>query len=619
MTSRSLLACAALAVLGLAAPLFAQDSVTVGTVNTTSSTVDVPVYIRDVAGTPLGKDREPASHIQAYSIKVTYAPASAVSSATFTRSGVTAGLNPSFESAPKTADSVSLLGTFPQSSNPIPLVLNASAPGTKVGNIRLVLSASATPGTTITLHLDPALTQLTDEGGTAATKETSANGRLTLVDGAVNVQQTPLTLSLTPASRTIAVAGVSPLTVFASAPVTSPTTVTLSASSSAVSIPASVVIAQGAQQASFTVTGVSEGSAIITARLPVAIGGASATANITVSNSASCATPAVPQPSAPEAARANEPYTLSWAAVANATEYAIDESADVSFSNSTSTTTTATSATFTRTAGTWFYRVRARNRATGCDESSSLSAVVSVIVTDAPVAAMRIIPVVGSLQGSAGSFFKTSVQLYNPTSATIAGRIVFHPQGVAGGAQDAELAYSIAPGKTVAYDDLLPAMGVSGGIGSADLIADIAGNASMPVPLSLFRIFNDAGAAGTSGLVQEPVRAEDALRAGDTGAILAPSDVATLRLNVGLRTLGQGAAVSIVVRDREGVTVASREREYAPHYFEQVGSAAFVGGYVLAGGETISVTVTRGSAIVYGATTDNVTNDPAQQFARRME
>jgi hypothetical protein len=616
MNVRSRIASAALVLLGLAAPLFAQDSVTVDTVSTTSSTVDVPVYIRDVAGTPLGKDRDPGSHIQSYSIKVTYSPASAVTSATFTRSGVTAGLSPSFESAPKTADSVSLLGTFPQSTSPIPLVLGAPAPGTKIANIRLVLSASAVPGTTIALHLDAGLTQLTDEGGTAATKETSANGRLSLVDGAVHVQQVPLTLSLSPSSRTIAVNASLTMTVLANAPMSAATTVTLSSSSSAVSVPSSVVIAQGAQQATFTATGIAEGSATITARLPS--GGASATANVTVSNTASCVTPAEPRPTAPEAARAGEPYTISWPAVASATEYTIEESSDATFSDTSSSTTTTLSATFTHGAGTWFYRVRARNRATGCDTASGRSTIVAVVVTDAPVAAMRIIPVVGSTPGSAGAYFKTSVQLYNPTGDLLSGRIVFHPQGVAG-AGSAELAYTIAPGHTVTYDDLLPAMGVASGIGSADIIAGIAGDTSMAVPLSSIRIFNDAGAAGTTGLIQEPLRPEDALRAGDTGALIAPSDLGKFRLNIGVRTLAQGAAMHITVRDRDGVTVASTDREYDAHFFAQTSSASFLGGYVLRGGETISLALTRGSAIVYGATTDNITNDPAQQFARRLE
>jgi hypothetical protein len=75
--------------------------------------------------------------------------------------------------------------------------------------------------------------------------------------------------------------------------------------------------------------------------------------------------------------------------------------------------------------------------------------------------------------------------------------------------------------------------------------------------------------------------------------------------------------VAITVRDAEGVTVAGVTRTYAPIYFLQAGSAQFLDGYALKGGEVISIAVTRGRAIIYGATTDNITNDPSQQFARK--
>jgi hypothetical protein len=42
-------------------------------------------------------------------------------------------------------------------------------------------------------------------------------------------------------------------------------------------------------------------------------------------------------------------------------------------------------------------------------------------------------------------------------------------------------------------------------------------------------------------------------------------------------------------------------------------------GYVLTGGETITFDVTGGAAFVYGSTTDNTTNDPSVQLARRIE
>ena len=42
-------------------------------------------------------------------------------------------------------------------------------------------------------------------------------------------------------------------------------------------------------------------------------------------------------------------------------------------------------------------------------------------------------------------------------------------------------------------------------------------------------------------------------------------------------------------------------------------------GYALVGGETITIQITSGSAFIYGSTTDNTTQDPSVQFAKRVE
>lgn len=180
-----------------AAPAAAQqDTVTVATVGgSAGSVVDVPVYIRDVSGTPLGIDQPPGSRIQSYSIKVNYSPASAVQSISFTRAGITAPLTPTFESSPSVVGSISLLDTFQEGSNLIPFTLNGPAPGNQVAHLLVQLSPTATPGTTITLTLDPVLTQLTDQAGTAATRESVGGANLTLVNGAISVTALVPTLS----------------------------------------------------------------------------------------------------------------------------------------------------------------------------------------------------------------------------------------------------------------------------------------------------------------------------------------------------------------------------------------------------------------------------------------
>jgi hypothetical protein len=172
----------------VAAQPIPQDVITVGSGSGAPGTVvDIPVYIRDTSGTPLGIDQPPGSRIQSYSIKVNYSNAAAVQSVTFTRAGITQSLTPTFESSPSGPGTITLLDTFAENTNLIPFVSNAPLPGNQVAHLVFTLSPAATPGTTITLTLDPTLTQLTDQGGSPATRETTTAGNLLLVNGAINV------------------------------------------------------------------------------------------------------------------------------------------------------------------------------------------------------------------------------------------------------------------------------------------------------------------------------------------------------------------------------------------------------------------------------------------------
>src|SRR5438874_2612314 len=110
------------------APVPSSDTVTVGTVSLASagSTVDVPVFIRDASGTPLGIDQPPGSRIQSYSLTVNYAPASAVQSVTFTRAGITAPLTPALESSPAAPGTISLRDVFQASTSRLPFPLHGA-------------------------------------------------------------------------------------------------------------------------------------------------------------------------------------------------------------------------------------------------------------------------------------------------------------------------------------------------------------------------------------------------------------------------------------------------------------------------------------------------------------
>ncbi|HEV7487387.1 MAG TPA: hypothetical protein VGQ65_17080 [Thermoanaerobaculia bacterium] len=274
--------------------------------------------------------------------------------------------------------------------------------------------------------------------------------------------------------------------------------------------------------------------------------------------------------------------------------------------------------------GTFFGFVSAGHVEFGSDVTTSVD--LSAGTTGAPLAlsgsgpaateqVRGYIPVVGSTAGGLGSNFKTSMQILfgAPTSTgSITGKLVFHPAGATGSSSDPSLSYTIAAGQVVTFPDVVAAFGRSG-LGSVDLIA--APSATKPVIIT--RVFNDAGALGSAGLTEEVIDPSDArvIPAGFTGFLVTPVDPTKTRFNIGVRTFFSGATITAVLRDTNGTALKTVSKTYLPNFFEQVDSTSFFGGTVVGPNQSISITVGGGSAVVYGSTTDNTTNDPNIQFA----
>ncbi len=162
-------------------PGAAADVLALGTVQADAgATVEVPVYLRDLKGTPLGGD---GAAIQGFAFRVDF-PAKAIASATFVQAGVTAGKTPVFPVVRAASDHLVVLLKFGQASDPLEFRPDAPAPGDLVGRLRLELASGLTEGTTVELVLDGASTLVNDD---ATVAESSARGTLDLVDGAVVV------------------------------------------------------------------------------------------------------------------------------------------------------------------------------------------------------------------------------------------------------------------------------------------------------------------------------------------------------------------------------------------------------------------------------------------------
>lgn len=229
---------------------------------------------------------------------------------------------------------------------------------------------------------------------------------------------------------------------------------------------------------------------------------------------------------------------------------------------------------------------------------------------------VRVIAAVASTPGDFGSFFRTGVQLHNPWTTAVSGRFVYHQAGVVGSSTDPSLSFTVGAGQTVSYPDIVATIGTAG-LGSIDVVLPT----SSQVPIIVTRVFNDAGSAGTSGFTEDAINPDGGgsesplLFAGSTGFLVAPADLTKFRFNIGVRTFLSGASLTFRVHDSAGTLVQTVTKHYNPTYFEQQPSAPFLG-ITLVSNDSIEVSVDSGSAVVYGATTDNTTNDPSVQFVK---
>ena len=223
---------------------------------------------------------------------------------------------------------------------------------------------------------------------------------------------------------------------------------------------------------------------------------------------------------------------------------------------------------------------------------------------------VRILPAAGAVQGST-AFFRTSLQLLNPTSTTITGNLVFHKQLQSASPSDPSLAFTLVAGQAISYPDVITSMGTSG-LGSLDIVTN-GGDA----PIATARVFSDGGSSGTSGFSEEGVSPNDALDFFSRGILLIPPDLTNFRMNIGVRTLDTGAVLNITTLDSAGISRATRTVTYGPNVFDQVPVSTFTGASTVPPGGWIVITfnVFGGRAFVYSSVIDNRTSDSTFRLA----
>jgi hypothetical protein len=221
-----------------------------------------------------------------------------------------------------------------------------------------------------------------------------------------------------------------------------------------------------------------------------------------------------------------------------------------------------------------------------------------------------VVPVVLAAAGQFGSLFRTEMQLTNTGPYSIQGRLVFHPQLASASPSDPALDFDMNPGETVDLPDVVEALHASG-VGSLDVVS-----IESPAPWIVARVFNDAGAAGTTGFTEPAVPVGETLLQFDTARFTTPADPSHYRMNVGVRSLSDGAFLTITRYSAAGAMVSTVTRAYPPDYLQQVSLSDFLGSTANAN-DSFTVMVNSGSAVVYAATADNRTNDSSVQVGNR--
>jgi hypothetical protein len=215
-----------------------------------------------------------------------------------------------------------------------------------------------------------------------------------------------------------------------------------------------------------------------------------------------------------------------------------------------------------------------------------------------------VIPAVGSAPGAFGSFFRTEMTITNPSAFAMGVRLVYHPAGRSAEPGDPARNVLLVENESRTFTDIVATMGQTG-LGSIDVLTTAF------TPVITTRIYNDAGAAGTSGFTEEVVTSYEAIRSGAYAHFAIPADLTNYRVNVGIRTLGESTTLLVTVHDATGALVGNTtERTVPANYFEQIPLATFLAGVTPPEGGLARIHVTSGGpAIFYTATTDNRTND----------
>lgn len=271
---------------------------------------------------------------------------------------------------------------------------------------------------------------------------------------------------------------------------------------------------------------------------------------------------------------------------------------------------------------------KSASQTTGGSVTVSLSLVtpVAAVPGSAPTPSTLVIPAVAHADG-VDSTWESDLRLLNVSPAAIRYELSFTPSGSDGNLSGKSTQVDVAPGATLALDDVVETWyGAEGAIGSLAIrpLDEPSGFlSSAPASIASSRTFN-LSSGGTFGQFIPAIRIADFIGAVADGGEPAPLRLQQIaqndlfRTNVGLvEGAGETASVEIAVFDRSGTRLAIHPVTLLPRehrQFDQFLSETL--GLTLDDGRIeVSVQSMTGRVTAYASRIDNRTGDPFVVFA----
>jgi hypothetical protein len=200
------------------------------------------------------------------------------------------------------------------------------------------------------------------------------------------------------------------------------------------------------------------------------------------------------------------------------------------------------------------------------------------------------------------------MQLHNAATTRATGWLILRAQGSEAPTTPA-LPYDLAAHTTVSFDDVVERFGYRG-LASIDILVDKG-----ELPMIVTRAYDEQDGR-TTGVSVPLVRIEEVLTRLDTAALIVPRDRGRYRFNVGIRSMNNVTVMELITRNEAGVQRHKRTITLQPNQLIQE-PGDLVAGITLGANDSIEIRIESGSAVVYGTTVDNATNDSSLQLLDR--